>query len=133
MVERPDTMTDERSAEPLLTPRFSAAFEFARAAHSRQVRKGSGTPYLAHLMSVAALVLEHGGDEETAIAALLHDVAEDQGGEEALAEIERRFGGRVAAIVAECSDTFETPKPPWRERKEAYLGDLPVPRKRRGW
>jgi (p)ppGpp synthase/HD superfamily hydrolase len=85
------------------------------------VRKGGEIPYLGHLLSVAALVIEADGSETQAIAALLHDAAEDQGGEATLAEIEARFGQQVAKIVAECSDTFETPKPPWRERKERYI------------
>jgi hypothetical protein len=79
---------------------------------------------VAHLFAVAALVLENGGDEDEAIAALLHDAAEDQGGEAILDEIGRRFGERVAAIVAACSDTFAQPKPPWRERKEAHLAKM---------
>jgi (p)ppGpp synthase/HD superfamily hydrolase len=73
-------------------------------------------PYLAHLMSVAALVLEHGGDEDEAIAALLHDGPEDQGGRETLDRIRERFGDRVAEIVEGCSDTFEHPKPKWKPR-----------------
>ena len=87
-------------------------------------RKGSGVPYVAHLMSVSALVLEDGGDEDQAIAALLHDAVEDQGGVERLADIEARFGARVAGIVKGCSDSDSLPKPPWRERKEAYLRHL---------
>lgn len=108
----------------MLTDRFSTALDHARQAHATQLRKGSGIPYLAHVLAVAAIALEHGADEDTAIAALLHDVAEDQGGEAALAEIRARFGDRVARFVAECSDTFETPKPPWQARKEAYLAGL---------
>jgi (p)ppGpp synthase/HD superfamily hydrolase len=80
--------------------------------------KGRRHPYLGHLLSVAGYVIEAGGTETEAIAALLHDTAEDQGGEETLAEIRQKFGADVASVVAECSDTFETPKPPWRERKE---------------
>lgn len=78
-------------------------------------------PYVAHLLSVTGLVLEYGGDEDEAIAALLHDAAEDQGGEATLAEIRNRFGARVAEIVAACSDTLDDPKPPWRERKEQAI------------
>jgi hypothetical protein len=80
--------------------------------------------YLAHLLSVAALVIEDGGEEDEAIAALLHDAPEDQGGVARLGDIRNRFGSRVADIVAACSDTFETPKPPWRARKEQYLDKL---------
>lgn len=109
---------------PRLTEKFSAALAFAAETHSRQLRKGGDIPYLGHLLSVAGLVIEAGGSETQAIAALLHDAAEDQGGEETLAAIRERFGGEVADIVAACSDTLETPKPPWHERKETYLRHL---------
>lgn len=108
----------------MLTDRFDEAFAYASALHRTQVRKGSGIPYLSHLLSVAALVLEHGGDEDQAIAALLHDAAEDCGGEPTLREIEARFGPAVAAIVADCTDAWEDPKPEWRPRKQAYLAGL---------
>src|SRR5215213_1250393 len=111
---------------PVLGERWEKALLYASRVHALQERKGSGVPYVSHLLSVAALVLEAGGDEDQAIAALLHDAAEDQGGEPRLADIERRFGPRVAAIVRACSDTTETPKPPWRERKEAYIAHLPA-------
>jgi (p)ppGpp synthase/HD superfamily hydrolase len=91
-----------------------------------QLRKGTSIPYLSHLMAVSALVLEHGGDEEQAIAGLLHDAAEDQGGETTLREIERRYGNDVARIVADCTDAWTEPRPPWRQRKEAYLAKLPT-------
>ena len=91
-----------------------------------QTRKASEVPYLGHLLSVAGLVIEADGTETQAIAALLHDAAEDQGGERTLTEIDEKFGAGVASIVAECSDTFETPKPPWRERKERYIDHLRV-------
>ena len=107
-----------------LTGRFSTAVQMAAHLHASQYRKGSGTPYIAHPLSVAALVLEAGGDEEQAIAALLHDAVEDQGGLETLNLIRERFGARVAAIVEGCSDSIEQPKPPWRGRKEAYLVHL---------
>ncbi len=110
--------------EPFLTGRFEDALVTAAQLHSRQTRKGSDVPYVSHLLSVAGLVLEHGGDEDEAIAALLHDAVEDQGGKETLREIGGRFGERVAQIVQECSDTDEVPKPPWRERKEAYIEHL---------
>lgn len=107
-----------------LTPRFSEALQFTANLHATQQRKISGEPYLAHLMATTAIVLEHDGDEDEAIAALLHDAVEDQGGKPTLEEIRRRFGQRVAEIVAGCSDADETPKPPWRERKEAHIARL---------
>jgi len=107
-----------------LGPRFLRAFAFAAEKHAGQVRKASTTPYIAHLMGVASLVLEFGGDEDSAIAALLHDVVEDCGGAPMLKEVRRRFGNRVAKIVAGCTDSDTYPKPPWRERKEAYLRHL---------
>ncbi len=119
------------SDTPILGDRFAAAFSLAFKLHRGQDRKrsederdGPGIPYMAHLMSVAALVLEHGGDEDEAIAGLLHDGPEDQGGQETLDDIRRRFGHRVADVVEACSDTFETPKPKWRPRKQRYLDHL---------
>jgi GTP pyrophosphokinase len=106
------------------TPRFEEALAYAARLHTAQVRKGTEVPYVSHLLAVCAIVLEHGGDEDEAIAALLHDAAEDQGGRATLDEIGRRFGSRVARIVEGCTDTFEKPKPPWRGRKEAYLARL---------
>jgi len=108
-----------------LSPHFTEALLYATRLHAAQTRKGSGIPYISHLLAVCALVMEHGGDEDQAIAALLHDAAEDQGGHETLDDIRTRFGERVARLVADLSDTFETPKPPWRARKEAYLAHLP--------
>jgi (p)ppGpp synthase/HD superfamily hydrolase len=114
------------SDEPavVLGDRFVAAVGEAVRLHAHQARKGNRVPYISHLLAVAGLVLEHGGDEDQAIAALLHDGPEDQGGEATLAAITERFGMRVGAIVAACSDTLVTPKPPWRARKEAYLAHL---------
>jgi len=109
----------------MLTTRFDEAFAFAHGLHRLQTRKGARTPYIAHLMSVAALVVEHGGDEDQAIAGLLHDAAEDQGGEATLALVRARFGDGVAAIVADCTDAWVEPKPAWRPRKEEYLARLP--------
>ena len=102
-------------------PRLAEAFAYALALHGDQVRKRTSIPYISHLLAVASLVIENGGDEDQAIAALLHDGPEDQGGEATLEEIADRFGERVARIVRDCSDTFETPKPPWRKRKERYI------------
>jgi (p)ppGpp synthase/HD superfamily hydrolase len=100
------------------------AFQFAATKHAAQTRKASTVPYIAHLMGVASLVLEAGGNEDLAIAALLHDVVEDCGGAPMLKEVRRRFGARVARIVDGCTDADTYPKPPWRERKENYLRHL---------
>jgi (p)ppGpp synthase/HD superfamily hydrolase len=107
-----------------LTQQFKEALDYALELHRYQQRKGSDTPYIAHLLAVASLVLEDGGDEEQAIAALLHDAPEDQGGQQTLDAIRLRFGDRVADIVDGCTDTYESPKPPWRQRKQAYLDHL---------
>lgn len=110
--------------------RFVSAVSFAAELHAQQVRKGTEIPYLAHLLAVTAVVLEHGGSEDQAIAALLHDAVEDQGphypgGSGSLkAEIERRFGANVRAIVEACTDAEVLPKPPWRARKEAYVAHI---------
>jgi (p)ppGpp synthase/HD superfamily hydrolase len=92
--------------------------------HAGQTRKASTIPYIAHLMGVASTVLEFGGDEDLAIAALLHDVVEDCGGAPMLKEVRRRFGARVAKVVDGCTDADTDPKPPWRERKENYIRHL---------
>jgi hypothetical protein len=107
-----------------LTARFREALVWAAELHATQTRKGGDTPYVAHLMAVASTVIEHGGDEDQAIAALLHDAIEDQGGDETRQEMRHRFGDRVVAIVDACTDTDETPKPPWRVRKERYIAHL---------
>ena len=97
------------------------AFAFAFALHRTQTRKGSGVPYVTHLMAVAAIVGEYGGTERQVIAALLHDAVEDQGGAATLERVRLRFGPEVADFVAACSDADTIPKPPWRPRKEAFL------------
>ena len=107
-----------------LGERFEEAVIWATRLHREQERKGAGVPYVSHLLSVCALVLEDGGDEDQAIAALLHDAVEDQGGLPTLEEIRRRFGPRVAMIVEGCTDAVSVPKPPWRARKERYLEHL---------
>src|SRR5579863_2865250 len=107
-----------------LGARFERALLFATRKHAGQHRKGTTVPYIAHLLSVAGLVLEAGGDEDLAIAALLHDVVEDCGGAPMLREIRRCFGKRVADVVDGCTDTDIDPKPPWRQRKEDYLKHL---------
>jgi GTP pyrophosphokinase len=110
----------------MLSERFTAALTYATELHAKQVRKGSGIPYIAHLLGVASIALEYGANEDEAIAALLHDAIEDQGGAATREEIRRRFGENVTAIVDGCTDTDTTPKPPWRQRKEAYIAHLPT-------
>src|SRR6266567_5851313 len=104
--------------------RFDEALRFASKKHGGQTRKGTDVPYIAHLMGVASLVLEAGGDEDMAIAALLHDIVEDCGGAPMLKEVRRRFGSRVAKVVDGCTDADTYPKPPWRQRKEKYIEHL---------
>jgi (p)ppGpp synthase/HD superfamily hydrolase len=105
---------------------LAEAVRFALAAHAGQVRKGSGAPYACHLLQVAGLVLEHGGNVEQTAAGVLHDVMEDCG--VPAEEIEKRFGAEVARIVSACSDLLpgDTPerKSPWMERKLAFLESL---------
>jgi GTP pyrophosphokinase len=105
----------------LLSPRFTAALAYAAELHREQERKVSGVPYIGHLLRVAGIVLEYGGSEDEAIAALLHDAVEDQGGTPVLEEIRRRFGEAVAETVLGCSDTQARPKPPWQQRKQAHV------------
>jgi (p)ppGpp synthase/HD superfamily hydrolase len=108
-----------------LSPRrLGDALAFAAEKHARVERKGTRIPYISHPMAVASLVLEHGGGEDEAIAALLHDVAEDCGGQVALDEIRARFGNAVADIVTGCTDTLESPKPAWKQRKVSYIAHL---------
>ncbi len=109
---------------PRLTARFESACRHALRLHADQVRKASGTPYASHLFAVAALVLEDGADEDVAIAALLHDAVEDQGGHATREEIGRRFGPRVEDIVVGCSDTLDGRKLRWRSRKERFIASL---------
>jgi (p)ppGpp synthase/HD superfamily hydrolase len=104
-----------------LTERFQAALQYAMVVHGGQERKGSGVPYATHLLGTAAIVLHFGGTEEQAIAALLHDAAEDQGGRDRLEDIRVRFGDAVAQMVHGCTDTFEDPKPDWEPRKRKYI------------
>lgn len=104
--------------------RFDRALVYAAQIHRLQTRKGNGAPYITHLLAVAATVGDAGGDEDTAIAALLHDAAEDQGGQPRLCDIRATFGPRVADLVEECSDSLiaGAEKVAWRLRKEAYIG-----------
>jgi (p)ppGpp synthase/HD superfamily hydrolase len=113
----------------VLTDRFDRALLYATHVHGGQVRKGTSTPYVAHLLAVAATVLEYGGDEDLAVAALLHDSAEDQGGKARLEDIRNRFGEHVARIVEACSDSLANTakgerKAPAKERRENYLAHL---------
>jgi (p)ppGpp synthase/HD superfamily hydrolase len=111
----------------MLTDRFSEALKLAEHLHRGQTRKGNDIPYVAHLLAVAAIVLEYGADEDTAIAALLHDAVEDQGGMATAELIRTRLGDRVADLVMHCSDSVTTRtavKAPWRQRKEDYLARL---------
>jgi (p)ppGpp synthase/HD superfamily hydrolase len=113
-----------KGSPPDLGVRFEKALIFAKRKHAGQTRKKTAVPYISHLLGVAGLVLEAGGDEDLAIAALLHDVVEDCGGAPMLKELRRQFGRRVAHVVEGCTDTDVTPKPPWRKRKEDYLKHL---------
>jgi (p)ppGpp synthase/HD superfamily hydrolase len=107
-----------------LSPRYTDALALACELHRDQTRKGTPIPYLAHLLAVSALALEHGATEDEAIAALLHDAVEDQGGLPTEARIRTQFGDAVADIVMGCTDAVVIPKPPWRERKEQYIAHL---------
>lgn len=111
----------------ILTQRYADAVAYTSALHASQARKSTSIPYVSHLLGVSSLILEAGGDEDMAIAGLLHDGPEDQGGQKVLDEIRERFGDRVARIVEGCSDSLaEDPedKDDWRKRKEAYLAHL---------
>lgn len=105
----------------MFSSRFLNALNYAARLHASQFRKRTERPYIGHLLSVTSIVIEYGGDEEMAIAALLHDAVEDQGGIPRLREIQRKFGKRVAHIVDGCTDSYADPKPPWMERKRAYV------------
>ena len=108
----------------MLSPRFDDALAYASQLHRDQLRKGTNIPYVSHLLAVTAIVLEHGGTEDEAIAALLHDAVEDQGGSETREAIRERFGDNVVAIVDGCTDADTIPKPPWDERKKAYVAHV---------
>lgn len=103
---------------------FSVAVGFATRLHADQIYKTSGAPFIAHPLTVCALVLEDGGSYEEAIAALLHDAPEDQGGERTLSIIRDEFGNDVATLVAECSEPYERPRAPWKHRKDVYLANI---------
>jgi (p)ppGpp synthase/HD superfamily hydrolase len=105
---------------------LAIALELAARVHGPGGRKGTGAPYLAHLLAVTGLVLDDGGTDDEAIAAMLHDSVEEGGGRPLLEQIGERFGPRVAEIVEGCSEEVDGPAPgSWRERKERYLAHLP--------
>ncbi len=111
----------------ILSSRFTEALTYATELHADQTRKGTGIPYVTHLLGVTSIALEYGANEDEAIAALLHDAIEDQGGVATRDEIHRRFGETVTAIVEGCSDSSDgMPKLPWRQRKEAYIAHIPT-------
>ncbi len=117
-------MATSEILDPPLSDRFAVALVYAVGLHRNQARKGTGVPYASHLLAVASLVLEHGGSEDQAIAALLHDAIEDQGGPPTGDAIRKRFGDAVHAIVAGCTDAEVQPKPPWKARKEKYVAHV---------
>jgi (p)ppGpp synthase/HD superfamily hydrolase len=107
-----------------LTSRFSDALLLAFEIHREQTKKSTDIPYISHLLEVAGLVLSYGGNQDEAIAALLHDSIEDHPEDPRVKTIGERFGGHVLAIVESCSDSNVIPKPPWRGRKEKYIEHL---------
>ena len=120
---RPRRRPADQQAERAISPRFTDALGYAAELHARQRKKGTDVPYVAHLLGTCAIALEHGADEDAAIAALLHDAIEDQGGVIVEADI-RSASGRAWQIVRACSDSDGEPKPPWKERKLTYIGHL---------
>lgn len=110
----------------MLSNRFTEALVYATELHANQKRKGGKVPYISHLLTVASVVLEYGGNEDEAIAALLHDAVEDQGGPATREIIRQKFGENVTAIVDGCTDSDITPKPPWQARKEEYINHIPT-------
>ncbi len=119
-----DTSRPGPSAQTTLTDRFGDALRYAARTHAGQLRQADGRPYIGHLLRVAGLVIQEGGSEDEAIAALLHDAVEDQGGLRRLEDVRARYGDVVAEIVDECTDSYGEPRPPWRRRKERYLAAL---------
>ena len=104
--------------------KFEDALIYATRLHRDQTRKGTGVPYVTHLLAVAAIVGENYGTENEVVAALLHDAPEDRGGKDRLEDIRARYGDEVAGIVDGCTDTYKDPKPDWRPRKEAYIAHV---------
>ncbi len=115
------TRSSKNRKDPAFSKRFISALAYAARIHGKQIRKRTERPYIGHLLGVASIVIEYGGDEDMAIAALLHDAVEDQGGLPRLREIRKKFGKRVAHIVDGCTDAYSEPKSPWLERKRAYI------------
>lgn len=109
---------------PILTQRFDKGLIYASEVHRLHLRKATEIPYISHLLGVSSLVLEYGGDEDQAIAGLLHDAVEDYGGQRRLDHIRMEFGDRVADIVADCTDSWTDPKPEWRTRKSEYIESM---------
>ena len=107
-----------------LTQKFEQALHYTVLIHAGQLRKGTEIPYLAHLLGVASIAMEHNAVEDEAIGALLHDAGEDAGGQGRIEDIRQRFGSAVAEIVQGCTDTVKNPKPEWRPRKEAYIAHI---------
>ena len=107
-----------------LTNKFEQALVYATQLHANQTRKVDKIPYISHLMSVSALILEAGGSEDEAIAGLLHDAVEDQGGKATREEIRQKFGETIVEIVDGCTESDITPKPPWKERKIQYIENI---------
>lgn len=126
MGKLPSAGAEEPLLKRPLSVRFDEALVMASSLHRAQVRKTSGVPYVAHLLGVASLVLEEGGSEDMAIAALLHDAAEDQGGDAVLADIVAAFGPEVARWVRQASDSIVVPKPAWETRKRRHLAEIPM-------
>jgi (p)ppGpp synthase/HD superfamily hydrolase len=125
-------MPEQHGIPVLLTDRFTRAVDYSRGIHAG-TRKGTEIPYMAHLLGVASLVLGESGHvafavtEDIAIAALLHDAVEDEGGLPRLRDIEKKFGSKVARIVEGCTDSFEedaNKKKLWEERKSSYIARL---------
>ena len=115
-------MSDQQKPNWQPTGLIEEAFNIASHGHRDCVRKGTSIPYISHLLGVSALVIEHGGTEVQAAAALLHDVLEDTEIDEFM--LRALIDRPVVDIVVACSDTQKFPKPPWRERKEKYLTHL---------
>ena len=109
-----------------LSKKFIQAVELANKLHKGQFRKGTEILYISHPLAVSSLVIEYGGKENEAIAALLHDTVEDCGGKKAMKQIREQFGENVAAIVDGCTETDQKPKPPWKERKDKYIAHIKV-------
>lgn len=108
----------------MMSERFVGAMELANELHGDQIRKGTTVPYISHLLIVSGMVLQHGGNEDEAIGALLHDSVEDCGGKPVMVKIRKRFGDKIADLVDGCSETDIQPKPPWLERKKDYIENI---------